>query len=418
MDMIKIRNSSLKKTFQMKGGLKEKELFKAFLILLPISLYLLTVILDIAGLQAVDLSNSQTALGWFIEILFVYLATFLTSFQLLKSSKISLNGNFIGEQVQAKFFSSLTQVGTPIAILSVILFIAQNIKTPQTLILIIFFSAYFFMATFIFIVFYAIFEPISNLIFIKLLNWWKTTKNQYKAKNIPMVLAYSAIGVFVIFIGYVIYNFISTYLISLVPDGPNFITDMQINQIPTFEMEMLTESLSILNGFLDIGIVLISAYFLVLIIRNNRNLFINFLLMSGMYVFATILIDYFFQIGLTVPLQLEINHLWEMGSPVLIQGLFAFNFLSMRIAFLQANFDFSTNPILFILALPFTETQPFLTWFSWGVFIYYINKEIYIHTEIKEKKIVEQITSIVVKPRFRMKILKIGMTISLRFKKI
>ena len=53
---------------------REKEILKLMIVLLPISLYLLQVILDISNMQSYSFEDGTTALGWFLEILFVYLA--------------------------------------------------------------------------------------------------------------------------------------------------------------------------------------------------------------------------------------------------------------------------------------------------------------------------------------------------------
>ncbi|MHA1888056.1 MAG: hypothetical protein ACTSX0_08510 [Promethearchaeota archaeon] len=163
----------IKKALRKNDWSKEKEMFKAFLIVMPIAIYLLAVILDISGLEPVNLNKSSTAIGMLIEIFFVYIATFLYGYQLIKASRLAFRGKFIGEQIEARFFTSLKEVGTPIAILSIILFVIQQ---TDSLLLFIYIFGYFLMAAFTFILFMRIFEPISILILLKIINYRKSWK--------------------------------------------------------------------------------------------------------------------------------------------------------------------------------------------------------------------------------------------------
>ena len=96
---------------------REKEIFKLLIVLLPISLYLLQVIIRVSG----DTASLQSSLGWFLEILFVYLAIFIFSIELIFSSQISLKGKYIGENLREQTYKSLYTVGAPISILSILL---------------------------------------------------------------------------------------------------------------------------------------------------------------------------------------------------------------------------------------------------------------------------------------------------------
>jgi len=164
-----------------KGGWsREWQIMKLLIVLLPISLYIMQVILKISQLEAVSITEGETALGWFIEILFAYLATFIFSLELLFSSQIALKGRYFGENIRRQTYKSLYTVGTPISILSIILFIVEDVSSFPV---VIYFFSYFIMASFIFILFLKIFEPISLLIFIKIIDWWKQRKLKPKSPN-------------------------------------------------------------------------------------------------------------------------------------------------------------------------------------------------------------------------------------------
>ena len=86
---------------------REKQILKLMIVLLPISLYLMQVILQISGLTAETVTSGSTALGWFLEILFVYLAIFIFSIEILFSSQVALKGRFFGEQIREQTYKSL-----------------------------------------------------------------------------------------------------------------------------------------------------------------------------------------------------------------------------------------------------------------------------------------------------------------------
>jgi len=117
----RIRNDLFKSDWS-----REKDILKLLVVLLPISLYLLQVLLKIMGLKSVSITTGETAIGWFIEILFVYLAVFIFSLELLFSSKIALRGRNFGENIRQQTYKSLYTVGAPISILSIILFIVED----------------------------------------------------------------------------------------------------------------------------------------------------------------------------------------------------------------------------------------------------------------------------------------------------
>ena len=177
---------------------REKEILKLMIVLLPISLYLLQVILEISNLQNESLTTGETAIGWFLEILFVYIAIFIFSIELLFSSQIALKGRFFGEQIRDQVYKSLYTIGAPMSIFSIILF---AIHYEASIVIIIYFFTYFIMASIIFVLFLDIFEPISILIFIKMINWWKNRKkNKINTQNFYYMLIFGALGLVVYFI--------------------------------------------------------------------------------------------------------------------------------------------------------------------------------------------------------------------------
>ncbi len=356
---------------------KEKEIMKTFLILLPISLYLLVVILDIASVDTkdiMDVSTGSTALGWFMEILFVYLATFLYVFVLLKSSKVSYAGRFVGEQVQNRFFSSLNQVGTPISILFIILFMVQE---TQSLPALLFFSAYFIMAAFIFVILLRIFEPISILIFVKLLNLWKIrAEKNYKPdySNGLLTLLYSITAALAVIIISVASGFIIQGLTNTVEGGDQFLIEVYdsvfVGANPSFGLTLLTEGMILLGAITAIGVVMVLAYIFKRSIVGSGSNGISALIYAGVLLGLTIALSGMF--FWSAPLPLATDKTWITGSPV-FHDLFGFRFYTMRSAFLTSDL-FQTNKILFFISTPFLYLRAIVNFLLWGMFLANIDK--------------------------------------------
>jgi hypothetical protein len=359
-----IRESLLTKDWK-----REKELFKAFIILLPISLYLLTVILELGGLEPVSIDQSENAMGWFIEILFVYIATFLSGFQLLASSKISFKGRFIGEQIQTRFFESLTQVGTPIAVLSLLLFIAQK---TESLPLIIYFFAYFLMAAFIYIMLLRFFEPISILLFLKIINWWKIKDHkdsqQIKSSNSLNILFFGLLAGVIVFIVLLMFSSISMYLASNVPNGLDYYELSLMAAQPDFYIALLTEQISAINSLMLIVITLILGLFFSFGLNQKNQPGRCLVLFGGVLTIMSILI--YIITGDQAPLMFIADQGWTTGKPVEF-SMFNFNFITMRTAFLEADLG---STLLIILAIPFLIVRQYANFMLWGIFFYYIGK--------------------------------------------
>ncbi|MFX0027444.1 MAG: hypothetical protein ACFE8M_13665, partial [Candidatus Hermodarchaeota archaeon] len=211
---------------------REKEILKLLIVLLPVSLFLLQLVLSITNLETVSLTGGETALGWFLEILFVYLATFIFSIELLFSSQIALKGRYFGESIRTQTYKSLYTVGAPISVLSIILFIVDAIQkgSTESITIIIYFFAYFIMASVIFVLFLKIFEPISILIFIKIIDWWKHRKQKKKAldtKNFYYGIVFACLAFFIYFVlNYVLFSPVYGFIFpnyQIIQDSAKFI---------------------------------------------------------------------------------------------------------------------------------------------------------------------------------------------------
>ncbi|MFX0145386.1 MAG: hypothetical protein ACFE9C_15085, partial [Candidatus Hodarchaeota archaeon] len=191
-EMSESPTERVKKALIRNNWSREKQILKLMIVLLPISLYLMQVILQISGLAEESLTSGTTALGWFLEILFVYLAVFIFSIEILFSSQVALKGRFFGEQIREQTYKSLYTIGTPMSVFSIILF---ALLYEESIFIIVYFFAYFIMASIIFILFIDILEPISILIFVKIINWWKNRKTRkINPQNFYYMLIFGALA--------------------------------------------------------------------------------------------------------------------------------------------------------------------------------------------------------------------------------
>lgn len=185
----------------------EKELLKILIAILPITLFLLMTILKVLGEEENASLLQGTTVGWFLEIFFAYTATFVFAIYLLKSSKISRKGKYLGEQLYLSMIQSLMTVGLFMSFLAVALFL---IEYPQQLSTISYFVVYFVMVSIFFVVFLDIFEPFSTYLLVKFLESSKKVKKSISRISVINSMKISITGIITAFLlgaGYwVFYN--------------------------------------------------------------------------------------------------------------------------------------------------------------------------------------------------------------------
>ncbi|MHA2391467.1 MAG: hypothetical protein ACXAEX_05830 [Promethearchaeota archaeon] len=345
---------------------REKEILKLLVVLLPVSLYLLQVIIKLSGPENITLESS---LGWFIEILFVYLATLIFSVELLFSSKITLKGQFIGENVRQQTFRSLYTVGAPISIISILLFIADNINnnTLDLLPIIFYFFAYFVMASVIFILFLRIFEPFSILILIKLIDWWKNKQNEERKKdssNLTYVFLYGVVAIAIYFLYYFLIGglLIQPYLMEdqvlasasfSFPSNPTLIDSIK------FDLLNILGLVNVLISSLIVGLLLSRSLKHVKNIRRSLFIFLPIIIIVSLFVSGAPL-NWFTG---------ETAEYWLTGQTS-FTNIFGYNFFILR----SASYDAELIGITFALSLPYTYSRYIFTVLLWGLIIYYINR--------------------------------------------
>jgi len=347
---------------------REKEILKLLIVLLPISLYLLQVIIKVSGQEDISLESS---LGWFLEILFVYLATFIFSIELLFSSKISLKGKYFGENVREQTYRSLYTVGAPISILSILLFIADNINndTLELLPVILYFFMYFIMASIIFILFLKVFEPISILIFIKLIDWWKNKQRKERkmdSNNSSYVFLYSLIAITAYFLFYL--------LITGILIGP-YLSDSDIlnsadyaspTPNPTLVNSIKFELLTILSFINIIVSTLVVGVFLSRSLRYIKDLRLGLYIFLPILILISIFVSGFIEYLTTG----ETGEYWLTGQSSYTK-IFGFDFFILR----SASFNASLEGIILVLSIPYLFSRYIFNVLIWSLILYYISKD-------------------------------------------
>ncbi len=358
----RIRNDLFKSDWS-----REKDILKLLVVLLPISLYLLQVLLKIMGLESVSITTGETALGWFIEILFVYLAVFIFSLELLSTSQIALRGRFFGENIRKQTYKSLYTVGAPISILSIILFIVEDINSFG---MVVYFFAYFLMASFIFILFLKIFEPISLLIFIKIIDWWKNRKEKRKKMsftNFYYGIVFSFLAYFVFFVlNYLVFG----SLYSFIFQDPTSIIDTA-NFAPSGSV-YLSQSLGfdLMNLFNFVALVavslIIASIFLNLSLKYMNSMFLSFVTFLPILIVLSAL---FMFLGGNGIINFSPDFYWITGQSS-FTTIFGFNFYTLR----TAGFNADLIGILYILAIPYQTTHYIFNIMFWSLIAFYMPK--------------------------------------------
>ena len=159
----------------------ERELLKVLIAILPISLFLLMTILQVLGENENPSLLQGTSMGHFLEIYFAYIASLVFSVYLIKASRLSRKGKFLGNQLYVAMVQSLSTVGLFMSGLAIILFLFMY--TAQIFV-VSYFVVYFVMVSIFFVLFLDVFEPFSIYLLVKLIETFKNIKLAMKRVNI------------------------------------------------------------------------------------------------------------------------------------------------------------------------------------------------------------------------------------------
>jgi hypothetical protein len=353
----------------------------------------LQVILKITGLEAYSLQGGETALGWFLEILFAYLAVFIFAVELLSSSKLTLKGRYFGENVREQTYKSLFTVGLPISLLSIILFLVDD---SESIDIIFYFLAYSIMGSVIFILFLKIFEPISIIILIKLIDWWKNKKVAFKRidkNNFYYGIIFGLIAVF----AYMIITFFGVnFLYSIYfPGGEAYstylINESSYNNSNPLLFDAASLDLMIIFNALSLTVLplVITTIVLFYCYKYTKSLSLAPLItITVIIIFSVIFrIMILFNVGIFVPLiDFAPLEYWVTGK-VSYSFLFDIQFFTLRTALLDARLE----GILGMLAIPFLYSRMIFAILIWALMAHYLSKNFRAKNIQISEKVMEKI---------------------------
>jgi hypothetical protein len=198
----------IRKRVKEKEWGNERELLKVLIAILPITLFLLMTILQLLGETENPSLLQGTAMGHFLEIFFAYVASIVFSVYLIKASRLSRKGKFLGNQLYIAMVQSLSTVGAFMSGLAVILFLVQYF---DQIFVVSYFVVYFIMVSIFFVLFLDIFEPFSIYLLIKLIETFKNFKLALKRINSTNIAKSAVMGIiigFLLAIGFLVYRVI------------------------------------------------------------------------------------------------------------------------------------------------------------------------------------------------------------------
>ncbi|MBN2157386.1 MAG: hypothetical protein JW776_15175 [Candidatus Lokiarchaeota archaeon] len=385
-----------------KGNLREEmRLFRSLIVLLPITLYLLVTVLKIAGVAALDPADG--GLGWFIEIFFIYIATFLYAIQLIKASKASFQGKFVGEKLENDTYSSMMTVATPISILSILLFIVEAFQGSasigeafQSLSLVLYFFAYYIMAAFIFVSTVAIFEPIAILILIKIINGIKhkeeiKTPTRPNTANFGQSAMFGLVSILAIFIFAFFLSFVQGMITIRAPQDIIASNLFEASPPPQFLTVLLLEGLSAVQA-LGVLVVIVGVGMIVGIsYSRNKKLLINSVIILAFLVVEAVVFQLLAGMlgGNIFPFFGDPNSTYWITSKIVRTDAFGF-WIMPRTALVETSL-LESNMILYALSIPFQYTHYFFAFIFVGLTFHYVQQN-FITKTVKRDKFVDHIT--------------------------
>ncbi|MFX0097814.1 MAG: hypothetical protein ACFE7E_08660 [Candidatus Hodarchaeota archaeon] len=367
---------------------EEKEFLKLLIVLLPLTLYILTGIINIVGVTENPITTSQTNLGWFIEVFLVYLTLPLIAVYILYSSNTSYEGRPVGERTKESTFQNLMAVGLVLSMLSVILFIQQASITPGLgfLSTVLYFVSYYTMLSITFIAFLPLFEAIASFILVKICSSLKPKMGDFQTPVTSRKLTYTIAFSIMMFGFSFVFNFlISSGWLAVTGGISNLDPWLLVGGTPTMSEQL----------FLS-GNIIISAIFLIggLVLWGFISGWLSRLLPSSFVL--TVLISYFLTImigviGLGIPFFImPAETYWITPSPSLIDTP-TFSLFTVRTALLRI----ATGGVLAfdIIATPFNILKSLLAITFFAFVFHYWKNPFKIRKEILDSQVTEAVYS-------------------------
>jgi hypothetical protein len=234
-----------------------------------------------------------------------------------------------------------------------------------------------------------IFEPISLLIFVKIIDWWKN--RAVKKKSLPTKNLYYGIvfGCLTFFIWFAINYLIFTPLYGLIFQNPGAIINSS-NFVPpsgvTLAQSLGFDIMNIFN-FLTLVVIslILSSFLMRYCLKYIKNMFLGYItFIPTILVLSILLLNFMNPLINFAP-----ETYWITGQSS-YTSVFGFNFFTLR----TASFFADLEGALYILALPYVSTQYIFNIIIWSLIIYYYKKRFRIkNIKLDERNIEKNIFS-------------------------
>ena len=362
---------------------EEKELFKLMIVFLPISLYVLTLVLTAfsAEIPSSPLIGIDPQLGVFIEDLVAYLASFLAAVYLLYSSKLGFRGRSLGDKIRFSVNRFLLTTGTVLALFSILAFVVQF---SQYLIGLSYFVIHYVMMAVIFSILLPLFEPFGSLVLIKTISAIGRFKPGERLRSIfNRRFSFALVsGLVVASAIFLIHILISGILSALGPSNYYDIPIIKSGVNVLFGDELLFMRLFMIFSLKDIFELIIAAAIVVWFVRQLSAPVFRTVLWTA--IFSSV---YFVISGEAVALNListGLNYYWVTGVPATMTAP-GFYLSASRLGTLPVVGPLMTGGAALFISLSPTLLLLFLTYL-----IRYWRHPLVLSKDVQEENIIER----------------------------
>jgi hypothetical protein len=370
------------------GWKVEKEIFKLMIVFLPISLYVLTLVLP-PFLQQQPLPGMISAqVGVFIEDLVAYLASFLAAVYLLYSAQLSFRGRSLGDKIRFSVNRFILTTGSILAFFSILAFVLQFSGYLMGL---VYFVIYYVMMTVIFAILLPIFEPFGSLVLIKTISAIGKFKPKERLKRIfnRSTLSALVIGFTVATMALLIEDLVSIAASTTIPSylgSEDYSLLARVGASVSFSDELIFVRLFLVFSLEDIlELVLISVIIFWFVRELSIPVFetVFFVaIFSTLYTITLYVMGYSLEI---VPGLIAVNpmYFWVTGVPATMTAP-GFELLASRLGTLAFS-----GPLV-AAAAPFLSLSPMLLLLLFVYALKYRKNPLVISREVKEETMVER----------------------------
>jgi hypothetical protein len=244
------------------------------------------------------------------------------------------------------------------------------------------------MASIIFILFLKIFEPISLIIFIKIIDWWKNKKEKRKKMNTANLyygIVFSCLAFFVFFIinNYVFGTALQFIDQETITNSANFAESGSVYLYESLGFDLLN-----ILSFVSLVVVslIIAVFFLKLCMKYMRSMFLSIVTFLPVPIILSVLFVVIKANGLINFSFFSSEIYWITGQSS-FTSIFGFNFYTLR----TAVFGGELTGVLYILAIPYQTTQYIFNIIFWSLVIFYMKKNFRVKSLAIDEKHFEKV---------------------------